>query len=157
MKLKTVRKNKVVFNMRSVYRGTLTRQASNADTFYHVPLESSDDGHKCVAVVDPIYMLFNQERLDKMGDEAVKKWLKSMEDVSNNPLTKLRQTCCDDDLISMVKSRHLQAPCELSAWADYMAENLDKFKELYAQEVANQRVKDSAQLNPEVQPQSSER
>lgn len=146
MRVRTCRENKVVFNMRQVFRTTSVRERSNADVFYHQKMVSTDDGLECVAVVDPIIMLFNQERLSKMGDYAVEQWLKSMEDLSNSPLSKLRRECSDDDLLYMIKSRHIQAPCELTAWTDYMAANMDKFKNLMAAELADKKAKEAASL-----------
>lgn len=132
--------------MRQVLRTTSVRDRSNADVFYHQKMISTDDGLECVAVVDPIIMLFNQERLTKMGDHAIEQWLKSMENISNSPLSKLRGQCSDDDLLYMIKSRHIQAPCELTAWADYMAANMNKFKDLMAAELADKKAKEAASL-----------
>ena len=93
-------------------------------------------------------MLFNQERLAKLGDHAVESWLKSMEAIGNSQVAQLRSQCSDDDLLYMVKSRHLQAPCELTAWTDYMASNMDKFKELMAAEIADRNANESAVIEP---------
>lgn len=145
---KLCKDNKVVWNLGSAYRTTQVRSRSEVDTFYNEISVSSDDGYNCVHVNDPIIMLFNQERLAKLGDHAVESWLKSMEAIGNSQVAKLRSQCSDDDLLYMVKSRHLQAPCELTAWADYMAANMDKFKELMAAELADKKAKESAVVEP---------
>lgn len=148
-KLKTCKSNRVQFSMSQIMVHTVLRQKSETDCFHHVELVSSDDNEKCVAVVDPIIMLFNQERLNKLGADTVEAWLKSMESSSNSAVNRLRSQCSDDDLTYMIKSRHLQAPCEISAWIDYMGSHLDKFKELYAAEVADAQAKKSAELHVE--------
>lgn len=146
---KTCKKNSVRYNFSCVMPTTIHRSKSEVDVFYHQEMISSDDNNKCVAVVDPIIMLFNQDRLNKLGTDTVEKWLKSMELTNSSALAKLRSQCSDDDLIHMVKSRHIQQPSELSIWMDYMSQNLDEFKNLYAQEVANQSSSDSLESKNE--------
>lgn len=148
-KLKTCKKNKVSWKVSSsTMSQTSLRQKSECDCFYHVEMISPDDNRKCVAVVDPILMLFNQDRLNRLGDDTVKAWLKSMEESSNSSLAKIRSQCSDEDLITMVKSRHLQQPSELSAWVDYMSSHIDKFKEMYAAEMADEAAKKAAVVEP---------
>ena len=145
MKLMTCKQNKITWNLEHTIKHTTLRQKSECDCFYHVEMISADDNQKCVAVVDPLLMLFNQERLAKLGADTVESWLKSMEQSANSSYNKLLSQCSDDDILSMVKSRHLQQPSELSAWVDYMSSHMDKFKELYAAEVADQQAKKAAQ------------
>lgn len=158
-KLKTCKSNKVIWNLQNTLSNTSLRQKSECDTFYHVELISADDNQKCVAVVDPILMLFNQERLAKLGADTVESWIKSMEQTANSALNNLRSKCKDEDLISLVKSRHLQQPSELHAWIDYMSSHMDKFKELYAAEIADQKAKKAAEIDvqsKQVQPKQVE-
>lgn len=147
---KTCKANVVKFNFGCVMPTTFHRTKSEVDSFYNQEMISPDDGHKCIAVVDPIIMLFNQERLNKLGEDTVEKWLKSLEASNSSSLSKLRSQCSDDDLIHMIKSRHIQQPCELMIWMDYMSQNLKEFKDMYAQEVANQEVGSSSSSNPDV-------
>lgn len=141
---KTCKANAVKFNFSCVLPTTIHRQKSEVDSFYCQEMISSDDGHKCIAVVDPIIMLFNQERLNRLGVDTVDKWLQSLEASNSSSLSKLRSQCSDDDLIHMIKSRHIQQPSELMIWMDYMSQNLNEFKDLYAQEVANQESQSSS-------------
>lgn len=146
---KLCKNNKVTYNHKSSFPNTLVRVKSNVDCFYAEKQISPDDGKKCVCFRDPLIMLFNQERLSKIGKESVEKWLKSLEQLGSTSLDKLRSQCSDDDLCKMIKSRHLQQPCELIAWMDYMSANMDKFKEMYAAEMADREAEKSAALNDE--------
>lgn len=145
----TCRNNKVKFVFKQALRNTVTRQNSTVDTFYMQKLVSADDNETAYACVDPLFMLFNEERLQKLGTTAVEKWLKSIEQGVSSSLDKLRKECSDDDLLYMIKSRHIQKPCEVSAWSDYMAENMDKFKDLMAAEIANKKVEEAALVQTE--------
>lgn len=107
-------------------RHSILRQESVVDEFYFEKCKPSDDDKESVSIVDPILILFNQERLDNMGASAAKKFLDSLSPQSND-LSELRSKCSDEDLIQMVKSRHLQSPAEILHWCRYMNENVDKF------------------------------
>lgn len=115
------------------------RQASLVDSFYVNEVENAD-GTKAKTYIDPIYMLFNQERLNSIGNDAVQQWLKSLENFKDNPLRELRSKCSDDDLMTMIKSRHLQQPCEILAWARYMQANMDEFTENVRNVVAEKKA-----------------
>ena len=54
-------------------------------------------------------------------------WLNQFKLQKTSALDELRKQCSDADLLSTLKSRHLQSPAELLAWSRYMSSNLDKF------------------------------
>lgn len=129
------------------------------DDFYFNKGISSDDGEQCLSVDDPIYMLFNQQRLNQLsdyGDDIVKSWLDEMKKGLSvaDPLRDLRSKMSDDDIIQCVRSRHIQSPNDLRAWADYCNRSVDNFKselqsakDKYEQEQAQLKEKESVTVN----------
>lgn len=106
------------------------RKPSLCDSFY-------SEEHECVAVTtlsrnsvsfqDPIYMLFNQERLAKLGFESVQKWLEQFKQTNNSELQQMLSKCSDEDIMAMVKPKNLQSPSELHTWLRYMNEKHEVF------------------------------
>lgn len=105
------------------------RTPSLVDDFYKEVIETKEG--KFISYHDPIFMLFNQERLSRIGSASVEAWLESMKKAqnANSVLNELRKQCSDEDLRSLIKSRHLQKPSEIMAWAQYMKQNMDEFNE----------------------------
>lgn len=129
----------ISFNNEVGLKHCILREASVVDEFYHEPITPSDDTMESVSVCDPIIILFNQKRLDNMGSTAVQSFLDSLVPKSNE-LSELRKKCSDDDLMTMVKSRHLQSPAEILAWCRYMNENIETFNSEVAKLVAQQEA-----------------
>lgn len=120
---------KINLNAHTVF-STNFRQAEVIDEFATRTIKGSRCGHDVKVYCDPIIMLFNQQRLEKqVGADVVEAWIKSMSAHQNSALASLKAKCSDDDLISLVKSRHLQAPCEIQAWAELMNANMKHFNE----------------------------
>lgn len=71
---------------------------------------------------DDIYLLFNQKRLENLGVDTINNWLSSLRPASD-ALSNLRAKCTDDELLSLVKSRHIQSQSELLAWSEYLNYN----------------------------------
>lgn len=105
----------------------ITREPSLVDSFYTEENICPDDGQKSIAFVDPLIMLFNQERLSQMGDAAVKMWIDSLSKNASSGVNELKSKLSDDELIQLVKSRHIQSPSELQAYVDWCNENMDEF------------------------------
>lgn len=102
----------------------ILRQESLVDNFYYQENECTVTGGKTVCFTDPLIMLFNQERLSQMGGAAVKMWLDSLSHSTSSPMSELRSKLSDDDLMALVKSRHIQNPSELQAYAEWCNENI---------------------------------
>lgn len=100
--------------------------ASLLEEFIDMP-----DGSHAVSLCSDVSLIFNQKRLDSLGADSIKHMIDNLSSGSDG-LAKLRASCSDDDFISLVKSRHIQSPCELQAWNDYLDDNyrheLDKLK-----------------------------
>lgn len=118
-------------------RNMVLREASPVDTFYHEELEL-EKGRITTFVQDPLVELLNQERLERtLGTDTFNSWLKAMDTLKNNPFEELRKHCTDAELIATMKSRYIQQPCEMLAWAKLMSDDLESFKN----EVSLQREK----------------
>lgn len=101
------------------------RQPSLVDSFYISENTCPETGETTYQISHPLYMLFNQERLDRLGSEAVNQWLKSLESSGSSQLDVLRRKVSDDDLLAMVKSRHIQHPCELERYITQLNDRMD--------------------------------
>lgn len=93
---------------------TKLRQKNTLEIFYRV---EHDDGS--VSFVDDVYMLFNQQRLDKMTLDTLSQYLEQLSRQSN-PLRDLRSRVPDKYIMNFIKSRYIQHPSELEAWSNYL-------------------------------------
>lgn len=73
-----------------------------------------------------LILLFNQERLNNLGDSALLEYINSIAP-TNDGLNELRSKCTDDELLSLVKSRHIQSRSELLRWSEYLNARLDDY------------------------------
>lgn len=132
----------ISFNEELGLKHTILRVPSVVDEFYFERSEPCDDSIESYSVCDPIFILFNQERLNNMGATAVKTFLDSLSPQSS-ALSELRSKCSDEDLMTMVKSRHLQSPAEILSWCRYMNDNVNEFNSEVAKLVAQKEVESS--------------
>lgn len=143
------KENVLKWNLSDCSRVVL-REPSLVDQFYTEKTVCPDDGKESVCFNDPLIMLFNQERLSKLGPNAVNMWLESLSSAKGSPMSELRSKLSDDDLITLVKSRHIQNPSELQAYAQWCNENMDEFnaqlqQALQEQAAATEKVTDVKQ------------
>lgn len=100
--------------------GTLTVQDSPLDSFA-LEDDYSSDGSVCKHFTTDLRLILNQERISRDLLPVIDDILKNARtsDVSDKfaGLT-------DDQLLSCVKSRYLQAPCEIKAWTEYLTNEL---------------------------------
>lgn len=82
------------------------------------------DGNKFIRITSDIYMLFNQQRLDKLTRTQLVEYFDSLS-VSEPKMLDLRKKMTDDQLCSFVKSRFIQTPSELMAWSQYLMSSQD--------------------------------
>ncbi len=89
-----------------------------------LPLDTvtDEEGNTLHVIQNDIALLFNQERLNNLGEDNVKKFLDSLTPKSN-ALAELRKKCSDKDLVNLCKSRYLQTPSEILAWSNYLNNN----------------------------------
>lgn len=117
-----------------------SRQPSLVDEFYYREIECSVSGRKLVRVSHPLYMLFNQERLDRLGPAAIQHWIDSLNDAGNSSLNEVKKKCSNEDLLSMVKSRHIQHPSELERYINSLSERAEFFNSEVARIVAEEKA-----------------
>ena len=113
------------FNSVSDLRNVVLREPSVVDEFY-INKMTNPDGSESVQHVDPIFVLFNQQRLESLGTSAAQYFLDSLQQ-PNDSLTELRKKCSDEDLLKLIKSKYLQSPAEILAWCRYMDANIEEF------------------------------
>lgn len=89
-----------------------------------VKQEIEVDGFPSVRFTSDIYMLFNQQRLDRLSRESLLSYFDSIV-VSEPKFGDLRSKLGDDQLISFVKSRFIQSQSELMAWSSYLMSSSD--------------------------------
>lgn len=108
-------------------KNIVLRQSEPTDSFSRE--EYTDvEGEAVVHISDPVQMLLNQERLNKIiGITAAQAFIDSFRNQKVDPFAELRSKCSDADLLKMIKSRHLQAPAEILSWCRYMKDNVDTF------------------------------
>lgn len=104
------------------------RETSPVDEFYVAEQEHTDLDSPIKVYRDPLYELFNQTRISKLGSTALDAWIKSMMIIKDNPLSELREKCSDSELLSIMKSRYCQTPSEVMNWARYLKNNLSEFE-----------------------------
>lgn len=68
---------------------------------------------------DDVYMLFNQQRLDKMSQQYLLDYINTMPSVSSS-LSSIRKKMSDSQLLKFIKSRYIQAPSDLQRWSKYL-------------------------------------
>lgn len=125
-------------------------QPSPLDEFMFQEVEV--DGVKSVTLTSDIYMLFNQQRLDKLSRERLIDYFNNLS-VQQPKFSELRSKLTDSQLISFVKSRFIQSPSELMAWSNYLMASQD---ELIAAVAAEQQVQQSEPVEPEPTPTPTE-
>lgn len=113
---------------------------STLDSFLIAPHKAPYDTQESVRITSDIYMLFNQQRLDRMTREAVINHFNDMV-IKDSSLQNLRDKMTDDQLISIVKSRYMQAPSELLAWSRWLNAQADTYIKDYlaAQQDGNKK------------------
>lgn len=108
------------------------------------------NGEEVVTLTSDIYMLFNQQRLDKMTKDRLLAYFENLS-VNEPKMRELRSKLSDDQLCSFVKSRFIQSPSELMAWSQYLMSSQD---EMIAAAAAEQETEQPApyEVNPTEEP-----
>ena len=101
------------------------RETSVVDSFHFDSISPKHAGCEAVVVSNPIYVVFNAQRISAAGDFNIDAWIKSMNQCSSDSLAKLRKNVSDEDVCKYLKSRYCQKPSELSAWFEYLSSNID--------------------------------
>lgn len=115
--------------------------------------EREVNGCRSVRCSSDIYMLFNQQRLDRMSKERLVAYFENLS-VREPKMKELRSKLTDDQLCSFVKSRFIQSPSELMAWSQYLMSSQDEVVAAAAQAQVRQQAQQPApyETNPTEEP-----
>lgn len=97
---------------------TNLRQPSLVEDFYKQSFSAPHGSCDAVAFRTDVYMLFNQDRLDRMTQSQLSTWLDNQ--APTDGLISLRNQLSDSQLHQFIKSRYIQSPSELKAWSSYL-------------------------------------
>lgn len=93
-------------------------QASPIEPFlFHE--HKSPFGGKSVRITSDVYMLFNQQRLDRMTSNALIDHFNNLSQ-SSPSFSQLKSKLSDEQLIKFIKMRYIQSPSELLQWSQYL-------------------------------------
>ena len=108
------------------------------------------NGVETIVLTSDIYMLFNQQRLDRMSKDRLLSYFENLS-VNEPKMRELRSKLTDEQLCSFVKSRFIQSPSELMAWSRYLMSSQD---EMIAAAAAEQETGQPApyEVNPTEEP-----
>jgi hypothetical protein len=108
------------------------------------------NGTEVVTLTSDIYMLFNQQRLDRMSKDRLLSYFENLS-VNEPKMRELRSKLTDEQLCSFVKSRFIQSPSELMAWSQYLMSSQD---EMIAAAAAEQQTEQPAkyEVDPTQEP-----
>lgn len=108
------------------------------------------NGTEVVTLTSDIFMLFNQQRLDRMSKDRLLAYFENLS-VNEPKMCELRSKLTDDQLCSFVKSRFIQSPSELMAWSQYLMSSQD---EMIAAAAAEQQTEQPAkyEVDPTQEP-----
>lgn len=117
-----------IFREKAIYEDLITTDVKQSD------------GSTIHYIDSDLILLFNQERLQALGQTAMIEYLNSIVPQSDS-LAELRKNCTDEELLSMVKSRHIQSRSDLLAWSKYLDSELDHSKDVAEKLKASQENK----------------
>lgn len=103
---------------------TCLRCSSPVETFYKQDVPCVHGKNDAVSYRTDIYMLFNQQRLDRMTLSQLTDYLDNQ--TPTNGLSQLRSKMKDEQLHQFIKSRYIQSPSELMAWSEYLSSEFEK-------------------------------
>lgn len=107
-------------NRKYVMRSTELFQAEPVSMVRRVNYGTDDE--PCWKLQSDVKLLLDQKRIsDMVGLDAIKAWLDRIQPKDLSPKPKFS----DADLLKYVKSRYVQAPCEMLSWSEYLDRNAD--------------------------------
>lgn len=118
---------------------TNLRQPSLVEDFYKQSFAVPHGSCDAVSFRTDVYMLFNQDRLDRMTQSQLSTWLDNQ--ASTDGLISLRNQLSDSQLHQFIKSRYIQSPSELKAWSTYLESE-------YGSELSKLQPADPAPVDP---------
>lgn len=94
-----------------------------------------DDGLPYSRRVCDVSFLLSYEKKKKFSPEMVNSLVDSLRATSPSSFDSLKSKLSDDQLMALVKSRHIQSPCEIIAWSSYLDSLADDLLKSFASEL----------------------
>ena len=118
---KDIRELHVRFDKSTVVSTTNFRERGIMDSFRFSKTKSTVTGLPVTHMHDDIALLLSFEKKKQLSPEAMSSIVDAMNATGNSDrLDKLKTKLSDDQIISLVKSRHVQSPSELVMWSRYL-------------------------------------
>lgn len=102
-----------------IQRDTVYCEPSPVDMFLFQTGKAPHSSKESVTITSDLYMLFNQERLDRMSLQSLVDHFANIPQ-SDTSISALRSKLSDEQLASFVKSRYIQSRSELLSWSQYL-------------------------------------
>lgn len=99
------------------------------ESIQHLTLPTTD-GTICIKDSD-VSLLFNQQRLQVLGHDTIKDWLENLQNQHPSEMENLRSKCSDNQLMSVIKSRHIQSLSDLLHWSEAIEKDTESVHEYY--------------------------
>lgn len=112
-----VNKRHTVFSSH-LFKNTRYAVTRDVQVFEDMLVQTYDDGSQ--RYLSDISLLFNQQRLDRMTNNALDDWFRSVARVDSQ-LDAIRKALPVDAIGKFIKSRYIQSPSELRRWTNYLA------------------------------------
>lgn len=94
-------------------------ESTPLDVFLSEKRQTPFSSEPSFRVTSDIYMLFNQQRLDRLTRTALLDYFSNMQ-VREPSFAALKSRMTDDQLCTLVKSRYIQSNSELLQWSNYL-------------------------------------
>lgn len=105
-----------------LYEPSIPLQEYPEDNLPDVIVQS--DFGDCKVVVSDIYDLFSQQRIENLGPDVVRDYI-ARNLPSSSPVSDAIAKMTDDEIITSIRSRHIQQPSELLTWSKYVTSLID--------------------------------
>lgn len=121
-------------------------ESTPLDVFLSEKRQTPFSSEPSFRVTSDIYMLFNQQRLDRLTRTALLDHFNNMQ-VREPSFAALKSRLTDDQLCTLVKSRYIQSNSELLQWSNYLNslgnEELQQFVKQQQRQQAEQGTPDN--------------
>lgn len=134
-------------------KNVVVRTATPVDEF-HFDVIHPKHCTKAVIASNPLYVIFNQQRLSQLGQFPLDEWINAMNNIKSDPLKELRSKVSDEDLVNVMRSRYCQKPSEIAQWSAYLADKIDTVTAEVQAYVAAQEKTETVQTDKVVEPQT---
>ena len=116
--------------------------------------EVKADGETIVFAHSDVFLLFNQDRLERtLGVDTLRSWLN---DVRPNNSPNLSAQFSDEQLASFIKSKYVQSLSEVSDWYNYLRQNTANVRSSLERYIAQSKSKEEPKIKDKDEPKTKE-